>query len=179
MKITAGKYKLKNLVFPKKGFRPTQQKVKQAMFNILGPEAVIGRGLDLCCGTGGLGLEALSRGALGMVFVDEDTRYVQENISAVLSSEDKKKVQVLKKPLAKFFDQNNQEFDFIFFDPPWSSDGLYQLALKQIGQSDILKKKGVLLCEGPKKQELYLPLTSIGEVSLYGYGATKLWIVRR
>jgi len=157
MKITAGKYKLKNLVFPKKGFRPTQQKVKQAMFNILGPEAVIGRGLDLCCGTGGLGLEALSRGALGMVFVDEDTRYVQENISAVLSSEDKKKVQVLKKPLAKFFDQNNQEFDFIFFDPPWTSDGLYQLALKQIGQSDILKKKAFCFVKGLKNKSYTCP----------------------
>ena len=179
MKITAGKYKLKNLFFPKKGFRPTQQKVKQAMFNILGPQSVMGSGLDLCCGTGALGLEALSRGAHSMVFVDEETRYVQDNICAILSAEDKKKAHLLKKHLEKFFKQNTQTFDFIFFDPPWFCDALYEFTLKQIGQSDILKKKGVFLCEGPKKQDLHLPLTSIGEVSLYGYGDTKLWIVRR
>ncbi|MBU8870278.1 MAG: 16S rRNA (guanine(966)-N(2))-methyltransferase RsmD [Gemmatimonadales bacterium] len=75
MRIIAGKWRGRRLL-PLKGerIRPTTDKVKEAMFSILGPQISGATVLDLCCGTGGLGLEALSRGAQRVYFVDDSHR---------------------------------------------------------------------------------------------------------
>jgi len=167
------------LFFPKNGFRPTQQKVKEAMFSIIGPDRLQGHYLDLCCGTGALGLEAISRGAESVTMIDQDISYAKKNVLSILSSEDKEKVHVSKRLLQRFLSQNTHSFDVIFFDPPWHITALYTLALKQISGSDILKKGGVLLCESQKKLDLKSLLMPIGPVSIRRYGDAQLWVVNR
>ncbi len=72
MRVIAGKWKGRRLTAPSgQAVRPTTDRVKEAMFNILGPSVLGARVLDLCCGTGALGIEALSRGAAQVVFVDQ------------------------------------------------------------------------------------------------------------
>ncbi len=75
MRVIAGKWKGRKLVCPKgQQVRPTTDRVKEAMFNILGARVDGARVFDLCCGTGSLGIEALSRGAAEAVFVDSSGR---------------------------------------------------------------------------------------------------------
>ncbi len=75
MRVIAGNWKGRRLKSPSGNtVRPTTDRVKEALFNILGPEVVGCCFLDLCCGSGGLGIEALSRGAASVVFVDLSRR---------------------------------------------------------------------------------------------------------
>lgn len=72
MRVIAGRWRGRRLKSPRPGgVRPTTDRVKEALFNILGPRVAGSLVVDLCCGTGGLGIEALSRGADHVLFVDE------------------------------------------------------------------------------------------------------------
>ena len=82
MYIISGQYKRRRLQFSGK-IRPTQARVKESVFNVLG-DITRKRVLDLCCGTGQNGLEALSRGALEAMFVDIDVRCVISNVNHLI-----------------------------------------------------------------------------------------------
>ncbi|NBV83161.1 16S rRNA (guanine(966)-N(2))-methyltransferase RsmD, partial [bacterium] len=76
MRIAAGVLKGFPIVYPRnRAFRPTQEKVRAAVFNIIQDRLSGAEFLDLCCGTGAMGLEALSRGAQSITLVDMDVRY--------------------------------------------------------------------------------------------------------
>lgn len=86
MRVISGQWRGRRLRAPAgDAVRPTTDRVKEALFNILGPEVQGCLCLDLCCGAGGLGIEALSRGAREVVFVDNDTRSLdatRDNLAA-------------------------------------------------------------------------------------------------
>lgn len=86
MRVVAGRWGGRRLRAPRgRAVRPTTDRVKEALFSILGAEVAGARVADLCCGAGGLGIEALSRGAAHAVFVDRDRRSleaVRENLTA-------------------------------------------------------------------------------------------------
>ena len=86
MRVIAGKWKGRRLKSPSGDeVRPTTDRVKEALFNILGPEVRDCLFLDLCCGAGGLGIEALSRGAAGAIFIDlsrKSLALVRENLDS-------------------------------------------------------------------------------------------------
>ena len=194
MQILSGKYKKYRLNYPKKGsMRPTQNQVKESLFNILGSRFgdISGtRILDLCCGTGQNGLEALSRGAGHVTFVDIDVRYVVQNVQQLfeIDATINASIQIKKKESVRFIlewaqDVNTQDrYDIIFFDPPWTMGSLYDDILKCIFEFDILSKQGMLVFEHSKKMDLPVILNTqtihrMINQNQYFYGNTGLTVV--
>ena len=145
MRIISGKYRgLKLIEFEGINVRPTADRVKESLFNILYGEIAGARVLDLFCGSGNLGIESLSRGAA----------YVKFNDKALSS------IAILKKNLAKLKDENyiitnadfsvclqsNEKFDIIFIDPPYALNAGVE-ALEIISKNRLLTQNGVAVYE--------------------------------
>ena len=135
--------------------RPTTDRVKEALFNIVQFE-VPGRDiLDLFAGTGQLGIEALSRGAASCTFVDVRKG---DSISYLMSCREK--------------------FHVIFLDPPYQS-GLLERAMETIAAFDILREHGIMICESPLEQVLPDLSQPYERGKDYRYGKIKLTVYRR
>ena len=117
MRITGGTSKGRNLKVPAGSkVRPTSDKVKQALFNILGEKVNKASFLDLFAGAGGIGIEALSRGAERVVFVD-DARYslhvIKKNIELIGFG---KRAEIVGAKVDKFLKKASEHFDIVFLD---------------------------------------------------------------
>lgn len=133
MRILSGYYRGQKLVFPEKDvLRPTQEKVRAALFNILQQQIAGARFLDLCCGTGSIGIEALSRGAAYVHFVDVQTALVRENLLRLKPLPGPDKYTLTRSRADRFLSTNTGTFDFIFCDPPWHDHALYTQILSLI-----------------------------------------------
>jgi 16S rRNA (guanine966-N2)-methyltransferase len=157
MRIIGGQARGRRLKAPKgSATRPTGDRVKQSLFDILTPRVAGARFLDAFAGAGGIGLEALSRGAARVVFVDDDRAAVaaiNENLEALGAAAE---VQVFRQDarvaLASLAD-TGVRFDIIFFDPPYDSP-LYEEVLEQIGGTSVLRDGGVAIAEHFHKRVL-------------------------
>ena len=153
MKVTFGKFGGRKLIDNKYDhIRPTADMVKQAIFNKLAEKIDGARVLDLFCGTGALGIEALSRGADKVIFADKDRRSVEFtranlknfNIEArVICADFVDALKLLK----------GEKFDIILLDPPYKG-GLYEKALHSISLNEVLEKGGVIVCEHEKGEKI-------------------------
>lgn len=128
MRIISGKYKGRHIISSKNNrIRPTTNRNKEFIFNILNGFVKDARVLDLFSGSGSLGLEALSRGAGSATFVDNSfssLKILQRNISRIKPKED---YQVVQKNVLTFLRQNKERFDLILADPPFKWDHYYEL----------------------------------------------------
>ena len=118
MRVIAGELGGRQLRAPRSGgVRPTADRVREALFSILGDiEGSVA--LDLYCGTGALGIEAISRGAAAVTFVDTDVRPAADNVEA-LGIEDR--AELIRSDALRFLERETGSFDLIFCDPPYSS----------------------------------------------------------
>ncbi len=139
MRIISGTARGRKLKCPRGNkARPTPDRVREAMFSILGERVKQAGVLDLFAGTGSLGLEALSRGAQNAVFVEKDpvvAKYLKNNVSTC-GFEDR--ARVVKAPVRPYLRSNDlSNFDLIFADPPYVSDegSLTLLALSKHAKS--------------------------------------------
>ena len=166
-----------------KDIRPTQNLVRKALFDILGQELDGEKVLELFAGSGALGLEALSRGAGNVTFVERESHHVEvilENIKRLKIEEanpqNKSKVQVLTQDAfasIKLFAKNEEKFDLVIADPPYEEE-LGKKALKHLGAYDILHPNSVVVIQHYKRQ--ILPQQE-GRIMLFreeSYGATRL-----
>lgn len=121
------------------GTRPTSDKVRQALFNILPPPAADARVLDLYAGSGALGLEALSRGAAAAVFVEQDARACQVLLRNLrdLGLSDRATLwqQPVRRALARLSGDPGRPFGWIFADPPYRQ-GLEAELLQELGRTE-------------------------------------------
>lgn len=157
MKVISGSLKGKSLKTLKGlDIRPTPNKVKEALFNILGDKIVDARFLDLFAGAGSVGIEALSRGAGEVLFVENDKKAVQlikENLERCGIKEQCDIVFQNGIDFLKAMKKNPQKFDLIFLDPPYhTSSG--ESAMEEIGKADILAKDGLVILEHFHKMEI-------------------------
>jgi 16S rRNA (guanine966-N2)-methyltransferase len=154
MRIIAGKYKGRQLQSAKdKSIRPTTNKIKEYIFELLGDFITDAIVLDLFCGSGSLGLEALSRGARNAAFVDNSAnslKVLRRNISSLKVDEPLK---VIKKDTAQFLKKNKQPFDLIFADPPFKWDKFNDV-LPLIFKPDNLSEYGLFVVESEKSHEV-------------------------
>jgi len=158
--------------------RPTTDKVKESLFNIIQFELEGRRVLDLFGGTGQLGIEALSRGAERCVFVDqrrEAVGLIRENLKLTGLSE---RSQVVSGDALEFLKSCRETFDVIFLDPPYGTD-LLNLALKSILEFDILRNHGIIVCESVLERELPAVEPPYERGKEYRYGKIKLTVIRR
>lgn len=153
--------------------RPTADRVKESLFNILG-QMVAGRKVfDIFAGTGNLGLEALSRGAESAVFVDKATaKLITENLQLTRLQE--KGIVRSGDVFAELSRQaaGRAEFSLIFCDPPYHK-GLWQQALKQIDASDgLMAENGILVVEHGAQENEIPELSRLQLVHNRRYGHT-------
>ncbi len=123
MRIVAGKYKGRTLLpFDGDKIRPTSDKVRESLFNILQCEMFGAKFLDLFCGTGAMGIEALSRGAEKVVFND----FSRESLSLLKKNLAKVKVEdnfeIVNFDATTYLKNTAEKFDIIFLDPPYKSE---------------------------------------------------------
>ena len=160
MRVIAGIARRRNLVCPSgDGTRPTTDRIKETLFNILQSDLYDIRFLDLFSGSGGIGIEALSRGAKEAVFVEnaaECQKVIQANLVHTKLQE---RARLLQTDVLSALDRlaaEGKKFDIIFMDPPYEA-GLYTSVLERIAETGLLKAEGYLIAEGSSQIALTIP----------------------
>jgi 16S rRNA (guanine966-N2)-methyltransferase len=134
---------------PGNGTRPTTDKVKEAIFNMIGPYFDGGLGLDLFAGTGGLGIEALSRGMERVIFIDMEKtsiQVVEDNLQTLGFKEQSEVYRNEAQRAIQVFAKRGLKFDLIFLDPPYRMKQVDEILL-QMQQMEILQDEAVVLVE--------------------------------
>src|SRR5262249_21802064 len=130
MRIIAGQFRSRRLKgTPPPGIRPTSDKLRETIFNILGPTVQGATFLDGCAGMGAVGIEAISRGATEVYFINQSrkaTRIIRENLQSLDIKEGFKLIEL---DLPKALDMLSTQFDIAFIDPPYDREDLYRAAL--------------------------------------------------
>ena len=151
MRVTGGISRGQRLKVPAGDrVRPTSDKVKQALFNILGDRVVDAVFLDLFAGAGGIGIEALSRDAARVVFVDasrDSLNVVKQNIEQTGFAE---RSQTVLSKAESFLKKPSGPYDIVFLDPPYAKE--MQPLLEQTAGASILKPDAIVIAEHFKKQ---------------------------
>lgn len=179
MRIIAGDWKGHRLkTVPGIRTRPTADKVKGAIFNILGGKVAQARVLDLFAGTGNLAFEALSRGARNGVLVERNNKaceVIRENQN-LLGAEGR--TQILKMDALTFLKQYREEpFDLIFLDPPYHQ-GLPDLVLNMLRGKHFLNPQGVIVVETATDENILEGLFPLELMLTKEYGDTKIWFLQ-
>ena len=158
--------------------RPTSDRVKEALFNIIQFEIPAASVLDLFGGTGQLGIEALSRDAKRAVFVDEREdacRLIKENLKR---TKFEGSARVIRSDYMAYLKSCKDKFNIILLDPPYAEVFL-ENSLKMITEIDILQSGGIIVAEYPAEKSLELDFMRDFQRKEYKYGNTKLMVCRR
>ncbi|GFI61111.1 ribosomal RNA small subunit methyltransferase D [Clostridiales bacterium] len=153
MRVIAGSARRLRLEAPEGiDTRPTADRVKESLFNMLNPDIFGCRFLDLFSGSGAIGIEALSRGAKKVVFVDSSERclnVIKRNLNFTGLSD---KAEIIKSDVYAAIQQlrDGEQFDIIFMDPPYAG-GFYLPVLKEIYEARILASSGFVVAESSKE----------------------------
>lgn len=176
MRIVAGEFKGRRLAGPDgKATRPTSDKVREALFSILGD--ISGqRVLDLFAGTGAVGLEAISRGASEAVLVERDRRMasvIDRNIGDTAGSGDDR-VKLVRGDALKYL-ASAEPFDLVFVDPPYAQAG--ELAPKLTAALPaVLAPGAIVVTESDRREPLVLGESAFTLRSEHNYGDTLIRI---
>ena len=158
--------------------RPTTDKVKESLFNIIQFEIEGRRVLDLFGGTGQLGIEALSRGADHCTFVDmrkEAAALIRENLRLTGLSE---RSRVVQGDALSFLSSCGEKFDVILLAPPYHTE-LLEKSVERITEFDILREHGIIICESAAERELPALPPPYERGREYRYGKIRLTVCRR
>lgn len=154
MRIIAGKYKGHPLVsFKAPHIRPTTDRVKESLFNIWRGEVEGARVLDLFCGTGNLGLEALSRGASSVSFVDAHPKSIQilrQNLEKLRVDEAH---EVITSDVYRFLKKQQTPFDLIFIDPPFT-EAMADEVMQALSQSSSFHSNTRIAIESGRREKI-------------------------
>ncbi|NLX61069.1 MAG: 16S rRNA (guanine(966)-N(2))-methyltransferase RsmD [Tissierellia bacterium] len=175
MRVISGEKKGFKLRSPKGvNTRPTEDRIKESLFNILRDihnESVV---LDLFAGSGGIGIEFLSRGAKKTFFVDKSYESIECIKDNLVHTDYILKSEVIKKDAfraLKEFNEKGIRFNYIFADPPYEK-GLALKTLETIDNMDILKKDGLLIIEHEINLNLDIkPLSKLSKKDYRKYGS--------
>lgn len=176
--ITGGRFKGFRLDAPPP-IRPTQAKVRQALFNILGDSILEARVLDGFAGSGAIGLEALSRDAAFAAFVESDTEAVlsiREHLLRLEAELPRSAWRIVHFDIERGLRQLAKEeapFDLIFFDPPYRSDE-GKKALNVVVQCAMLRPSGVVVVEHERRTLVPGSVNSLRQWKQHRYGDTVL-----
>jgi 16S rRNA (guanine966-N2)-methyltransferase len=150
MRVIAGQYKGRRLkTLEGSAVRPTSDRMRETLFNILAPRIEGARFADLCAGSGAIGIEALSRGAGHVTFVEASRKaatVISENLRHCGIRQNYTFVARDALVALKHFTRDAQQFDIFYFDPPYDS-GLYSPVLRLIAQNNLLTEDGILIVE--------------------------------
>ena len=154
MRVIAGKYKSRQLVAPP-GIetRPTSDRLRETLFNVVAPGIEGSVWLDLFAGSGAIGIEALSRGARSVYFVESSgaaARTIRKNLHTLKIDEG---AEVMERDVAaglRMLDSKAVTCDFVFLDPPYRKMGDYEQVLGFLSQSRLLNRGSQVIAEHDK-----------------------------
>ncbi|MBR5524399.1 MAG: 16S rRNA (guanine(966)-N(2))-methyltransferase RsmD [Clostridia bacterium] len=155
--------------------RPTGEKVKESLFSAIQFDIEGRRVLDLFAGSGQLGIEALSRGAAGCVFVDKNTDAVQVIKRNLQHTGLMPKAQVLGTDALSYLNRPGDRFDLVFLDPPYAADLLIP-AMEKV--APLINDGGILVCETDDTVVLPDRLDRFSMARVYRFGHVCVWLYR-
>lgn len=167
MRVISGKYKGRRLrTVAGLEVRPTSDRLRETLFDMLGQRLDGKSFLDVCAGSGAVGIEALSRGAERVTFIEQSRKaaaVIRENLELI---SDNVNAEVIVRDAVHAIaelEREHQQFDVIFFDPPYASP-IYEDAIKRIAAGGILAEGGALIVEHRAKMS---PELKCGELRMY------------
>lgn len=158
-----------------KNTRPTSDKVRGAIFNMIGPYFEGGRVLDLYAGSGGLAIEAVSRGMASAVLVEKHSgaqAVIEENINMTQSSN---QFTLLKMDAERALSQLNGQFHLIFLDPPYAKEQIVA-DIEKLDALHLLAEDVMIVCETDKAVQLPEEIASVGIWKEKVYGISKVTV---
>jgi len=179
MKIVSGIYGGRPLkTLEGKTTRPTSDKVRGAIFNMIGPYFEGGRVLDLYAGSGGLSIEAVSRGVSSAVLVERD-RKAQAVIAAnIQMTKEVSKFQLLKMEAERALEQVTGPFDLVFLDPPYAKEQIVA-DIEKMAERNLFSEEIMVVCETDKSVELPEEIACLGIWKGKIYGISKVTVYVR
>lgn len=154
MRVIAGKYKSRRLAAPEgMETRPTSDRLRETLFNVLTPRMADSVWLDLFAGTGAVGIEALSRGARVVYFVESSRRAAQTIRENLHSLQIEERFELLEREATaalRLLEAQSVVCDFCFLDPPYRKMSDYEQVLGFLSQSRLLKPDSVVIAEHDK-----------------------------
>lgn len=179
MKIVSGTYGGRPLkTLEGKTTRPTSDKVRGAMFNMIGPYFDGGRVLDLYAGSGGLSIEAVSRGMEQAVLVEKDRRAQSIIASNIQMTKESHKFQLLKMEAHQALNQLQGTFDLIFLDPPYAKEQIVA-DIEALAERGLLGEEVMVVCETDKAVDLPEEIACLGIWKEKIYGISKVTVYVR
>ena len=179
MKIVSGTYGGRPLkTLEGKTTRPTSDKVRGAMFNMIGPYFDGGRVLDLYAGSGGLSIEAVSRGMEQAVLVEKDRRAQGIIASNIQMTKESHKFQLLKLEAYQALNQLQGTFDLIFLDPPYAKEQIVA-DIEALAERGLLGEEVMVVCETDKAVDLPEEIACLGIWKEKIYGISKVTVYVR
>ena len=179
MKIVSGIYGGRPLkTLEGKTTRPTSDKVRGAVFNMIGPYFEGGRVLDLYAGSGGLSIEAVSRGMSSAVLVERDRKaqaVIAENIQM---TKEVSKFQLLKMEADRALEQVGGTFDLVFLDPPYAKEQIVA-DIEKMAERNLFSQEIMVVCETDKSVELPEEIACLGIWKEKVYGISKVTVYVR
>ena len=176
MRVITGSARGRRLeTLPGDATRPTGEKVKESLFSAIQFDIEGRRVLDLFAGSGQLGIEALSRGASGCVFVDKNTeavKIIKQNLQHTGLME---KAQVLGTDAMSYLTRPGDRFDLVFLDPPYASELLVPVLEKV---EPLVNDGGILVCETDDTVALPERFGRFAVAKTYRFGRIYVWVYR-
>jgi 16S rRNA (guanine(966)-N(2))-methyltransferase RsmD len=185
MRVIGGKFKGLKLMPPNDlGIRPTSDRLKEALFSILESKKYninINNSsvIDICSGTGALGIEALSRGANKIYFIDQESKsiqIIQKNISKLkINNEDKIFIKVIKDKSTKALKKINHVFDIVLIDPPYKTK-IIEETLQDLKNYNLIKTHSYIFAESSNAE--IFDFNGYELLDTKKYGKSKLTILK-
>jgi len=167
VRVIGGLYKGRRLKAPEgEKVRPTSDRLRETLFNILSPRIVQASFLDICAGSGAVGIEALSRGASRASFIELSRRACLIIEANLKSLEAETKATVINRDAAsalKRLSDEAKQFDIVFFDPPYASE-IYSQVMSELERGAILNQQSIVVVEHRAKTP---PQSQYGRLKIY------------
>lgn len=180
LRIISGLYRGRKIDCPSgKKVRPTAERIREALFSMLGEGNLQGAKVaDLFAGSGALGIEALSRGAQSCFFVEAEKTVFQQLQDNCRRLEIIDKCYLHWRKTPEILQSCQNRFDLVFLDPPYSEGELLTETMAAIDNLDILQKNGIIVVETTKKLNLEIP-PSLSLFKERIYGETQISLIKR
>ena len=178
MRVIAGKAKGKRLNAPRgMKTRPITDMIKEALFNVLGPGIYEAAFLDLFAGSGSVGIEALSRGARPVFFVDNDRAAVgviAENIKNCGFTEGFRIYGQDVFHAIRVLERNSVQFDYIYVDPPFDQESVFGKIMIALGPARLLAPGGLIILRTRRKMLMLDIYENLSRIRISQYGESVL-----
>jgi len=182
MRIIAGKYRSRTLRSLKgQALRPTSDRLRETLFNILGPMMQGAAFVDLYAGTGAVGIEALSRGARSAIFIEQHAAaaaLIRRNLDSLGIGREAEILPLHVVRGLERLESRRTHAEFIFLDPPYAAAEEYETTLQYLGESALLAPDGLVIAEHLKKYNLPERMGELERVRVVAQGDASLSFYR-